>query len=423
MPTKHAEAGLPAVSRTRAGRVRGTSERPRARSAFGRAVRPAVLRAVAGAPTSPTTVPPAAAPEPVAPVLEAAGLRYTVIGGPGIRRIGRAGRFRYVDARGKPIDDEATLDRIRKLVLPPAWSEVWICASPYGHLQAMGRDARGRKQYRYHEEWRARRDQTKFHRLAAFGRALPAIRRAVRRDLALPGMPREKVLAAMVSLLDRTFVRVGADRYRKENGSYGLTTLRNRHVEVRGDRIRIRFRGKGGKEHDIALEDARLARVLRRCLDLPGYELFQYMDGEEPRTIDATDVNEYIQSIAGDDYTAKDFRTWGGTLIATMELGRMPPPSSKTEATRNVNAALRTAASVLGNTLAVCRKSYVHPGVVDSYREGRMGVTQGAAPTGLRAVERRALALLTALARAEKSCSDRRAGRRAREAGRPSAAP
>ena len=346
-------------------------------------------------------VEPVAEPPPlVAEALESAGLRYSLDGEPGIRRRGSPQRFSYLDADGKRVRDVATLNRIRRLAIPPAWTDVWICRDDRGHLQATGRDARGRKQYRYHEDWRALRDENKFHRLSAFARCLPLIRKAVDRDLSKPGLPREKVLAAMVSLLDRTFVRVGDERYRRANGSFGLTTLRNRHVKLAGDRIRLRFRGKGGKEHDLTLEDRRLARVLRRCLDLPGYELFQYDDGGVPRQICATDVNDYLKSIAGADYTAKDFRTWGATMIAVNALDRSELPDSATAATRVVNDALRIAAGVLGNTLAVCRKSYVHPGVVRAFLEGSLAPRPVRAPVGLRAHERRTLAVLVTLERA-----------------------
>lgn len=351
----------------------------------------------AGAAAAPVEVP----PPPVVAVLQSAGLRYSSAGEPGLRRLGKAPRFRYVDARGKPVRDVATLNRIRRLAIPPAWQDVWICADESGHLQVTGRDVRGRKQYRYHDDWRKGRDQNKFERLAAFARSLPVIRTAVDRDLALPGLPREKVLAAMVSLLDRTYVRVGDERYRRENGTYGLTTLRNRHVKVAGDRIRIRFKGKAGKEHDLTLEDRRLATVLRRCLDLPGYELFQYVDDGEPRQVCATDVNEYLKAISGADYTAKDFRTWGATMIAVNALDAAERPASQTAATRTVNDALRQAAGVLGNTLAVCRKSYVHPGVVKAFLDdGYPPRRGGGVARGLRNSERRTLQVLLALERA-----------------------
>jgi DNA topoisomerase-1 len=354
----------------------------------------------------------------VAELLASAGLRYSLDGEPGLQRRGTAPSFRYVTADGRTVRDTATLERIRRLAIPPAWTHVWICRDARGHLQATGRDVRGRKQYRYHAEWRAERDQDKFQRLSAFARSLPAIRAAAKRDLARAGLPREKVLAAMVRLLDRTFVRVGDERYRRENGSYGLTTLRNRHVQVAGDRIRLRFRGKAGKEHDLALTDKRLARVLRRCLDLPGYVLFQYVEEGAPRQVCATDVNDYLRTVTGADYTAKDFRTWGATMIAVCALDGAEVPGSATAAARVVNDALRAAASVLGNTLAVCRKSYVHPGVVRSWLDGRLapGRAHVAAPR-LRARERRTLGVLVALERDARRAAPAR--RRKPRAGAP----
>jgi DNA topoisomerase-1 len=338
-------------------------------------------------------------PPQVAGVLESAGLRYGSDAKPGIRREGKAPRFRFVAPDGRAIDDEAVLARIRKLVLPPAWTEVWIATDPRSHLQATGRDARGRKQYRYHAKWRDERDSNKFGRLAAFAHALPSIRRAVDRDLALPGLPRDKVLAAMVALLDRTFVRVGDERYRRENGSYGLTTLRNRHVEVRGETIRLRFRGKSGKEHDIALADARLARVVRRCRDLPGYELFQYVDDTGVHAVDASDVNAYLKAAAGDEYSAKDFRTWGATVVAATALAGAQAPKSARESARVVNAAIREAAELLGNTLAVCRRSYIHPDVLDCERVAASATARSRRVRGLSGDEVRVLALLTRAAR------------------------
>jgi DNA topoisomerase-1 len=351
------------------------------------------------------TAPPAAPGDlapPVAAALKSAGLRYSLDGEAGIRRRGSPPRFDYVNASGRRVRDSATLNRIRRLAIPPAWTDVWICADDNGHLQATGRDARGRKQYRYHEDWRATRDQNKFERLIDFARCLPAIRASIARDLALPGLPREKVLAAMVSLLDRTLVRVGDERYRRENGSYGLSTLRNHHVKIAGDRIRIRFRGKAGKEHDLTLEDKRLASVLKRCLDLPGYELFQYVDDGEVRQVFAIDVNDYLKQVAGAEYTAKDFRTWGATMIAVNALDGAELPPSQAAATRTVNEALRSAAAVLGNTLAVCRKSYVHPGVVTAFLAGALKPSRAKLPrVGLRAHERRTLAVLVALEKAK----------------------
>ena len=341
-------------------------------------------------------------PEPppaVVEVLESTGLRYTSDANPGMRRVGSAPDFHYIGADGERVDDERTLARIAKLVLPPAWTDVWITTDPRGHLQATGRDARGRKQYRYHARWREERDSNKFDRLAAFGRALPRIRTAVERDLALPGLPRDKVLATMIALLDRTFVRVGGERYRKANGSYGLTTLRSRHVEVSGERIRIRFRGKSGKEHDVALSDRRIANVVRRCRDLPGYELFRYVEDGAARSVDAADVNAYLKAAAGDDYSAKDFRTWGATVVAAHALALAGAPRSQRETARFVNQAIRQAADSLGNTLAVCRRSYVHPGVLDCALVEAVGRRKARRIAGLSSGELRVIALLDAAAR------------------------
>ena len=257
------------------------------------------------------------------------------------------------------------------MVIPPAWNDVWICPRADGHLQAVGRDARGRKQYRYHPRWRDVRDRTKYDRMIAFGRALPKIRRRLKRDLSLPGLPREKVLAAVASLLESTRFRIGNDEYRRQNDSYGLTTLRNRHVEVSGARLRFRFRGKSGKIGEVALSDSRLARIVRRCQDIPGQELFQYVDESgQPRAIDSGDVNEYLRAISGDDFTAKDFRTWSGTVLAYAALRRCGRAASKAEAQRKVVLAIAEVAKRLGNTPAVCRKSYIHPRVIDGYISG-----------------------------------------------------
>jgi DNA topoisomerase-1 len=356
--------------------------------------------------------------------LAAAALRYSRTADRGIRREGSSDAFRYVDAAGRVVRDAETLARIRTLAIPPAWTSVWICEDPQGHLQATGRDARGRLQYRYHAQWRARRDEHKFDRLAEFAAALPAIRESVARDLAQPGLSRRKLLAAMVRLLDRTYVRVGDERYRRDNGSFGLTTLRTRHVKVSGDRIRLRFRGKSGKEHDVSLADKRLARIVRRCLDLPGYELFRYIEDGETRPLCATDVNEYLQSIAGADYTSKDFRTWGATVIVTVLLTRFGPCESASERTKTINRALRVAARALGNTLAVCRKSYVHPGVADAYIANALPARRLRSRTpGLRAAERRTLVLLrkvSAPAKPPRSRPRPRAQSRLAETTRPS---
>ena len=358
----------------------------------------------------------ASEPREAAPAAE---LRYSKPGDAGLRREGAPGGFRYVGEDGRVVRRAGELARIRALAIPPAWTSVWICGDPHGHLQATGRDARGRLQYRYHAQWRAQRDQHKFHRMASFAARLPTIRAAVLRDLADPGLTRRKLLAAMVRLLDRTFMRIGDERYRRDNGSFGLTTLRTRHVRVSGDRIRLRFRGKSGKEHDVSLADRRLARILKRCLDLPGYELFQYVEDGETRRICATDVNGYLQEVGGADYTAKDFRTWGATVIATVLLTRYGPAASALERTKAVNRALRVAAHALGNTLAVCRKSYVHPGVVDAYAAGTMPPRRvRRRRKGLRVAECRTLALLEKLA-PRASRKPRASSRNARRATQP----
>lgn len=300
-----------------------------------------------------------------------AGLRYVNDAAPGIRRNGRR-NFSYTAPGGRRVG-AAALARIRALAIPPAWTDVWICPSADGHIQASGRDARGRKQYRYHACWRAARDGDKYHHLADFITALPRIRRAVASDLARAGLPREKVLAAVVRLLEATFIRVGNDEYARHNGSYGLTTLRDRHVRFNGGTLRMDFRGKSGREHHIELTDARLARILRRCRDLPGYELFQYLDESGKRhAVHSHDVNDYLRAAGGGDYTAKDFRTWGGTLLAACALHVCGPAPSAAAGRRSVAAAITTVAARLGNTPAVCRKSYVHPGVVDAFLDGRL---------------------------------------------------
>jgi DNA topoisomerase-1 len=311
---------------------------------------------------------------------ETARLRHSTDSKPGISRR-RAGRgFSYRDPDGRRITGRETLDRIRKLAIPPAWTDVWICPDPLGHLQATGRDAKGRKQYRYHTRFRERRETHKYERLVAFARALPAIRRQVDRDLARPGLPREKVLAAVVRLLELTLIRVGNDEYRRLNRSFGLTTLHDRHATVSGTSIRFRFRGKSGRAHEVGLRDRRLATVIQRCQDLPGQELFQY-EGEdgEPVNIASDDVNEYLQSIAP-EVTAKDFRTWAGTVLAYRALRALDEPETASEAKKNVVAAIRDTADQLGNTAAVCRRSYVHPVVVESYLDPRLrGALLGAA--------------------------------------------
>jgi DNA topoisomerase-1 len=311
-------------------------------------------------------------------------LRHSTDAKPGIQRRRRGRGFGYVDADGRRLTDRETLERIRSLAIPPAWEDVWICPDPLGHLQATGRDAKGRKVYRYHPRYRARREEAKYERLVAFAHALPRIRRQVDRDLGRPGLPREKVLAAVVRLLELTLIRVGNDEYARLNRSFGLTTFRDRHASVRGTSIRFRFRGKSGVTHEVGLRDRRLAAVVRRCQDLPGQELFQYVgDDGEPADVASDDVNDYLRSIPGaEGVTAKDFRTWAGTVLAYRALRALDAPDTTTEAKRNVVSAIRDTADRLGNTSAVCRASYVHPVVVEAYLDPRLrGALLGAAET------------------------------------------
>jgi DNA topoisomerase-1 len=304
---------------------------------------------------------------------KAAGLRYVSDSRPGIRRQRSGSGFRYRGVDGAPVTDMATLARIRSLVIPPAWTGVWICPIANGHLQATGRDARGRKQSRYHPHWREARDETKYERMTLFGAALPGIRKRIEHDLALAGLAREKILAAIVRLLETTFIRVGNTEYAKTNHSYGLTTLRNKHVTVKSSTVTFNFQGKSGVEHTIDLQDRRLARIVERCRDLPGYELFQYLDHDGNRhSIDAADVNDYLREISGQDFTAKDFRTWAGTVLACEMLRQFEPAESDTQAKKNIVAAIKSVAQRLGNTPSVCRKCYVHPAVLDSYLGGSM---------------------------------------------------
>ena len=313
--------------------------------------------------------------EPAA-AARAAGLRYVADHMPGIRRK-RAGRaFAYRDAKGEKVTDPATLDRIRKLAIPPAWQDVWICASRNGHLQATGIDARGRKQYRYHANWRAVRDETKYGRMMAFGRALPAIREQVARDLRREGLPREKMLAAVVRLLETTLIRVGNREYARENDSFGLTTLRNRHVKVEGGTISFEFRAKSGKMRRLDLKDRTLARIVKRARDLPGYELFQYVDKDgERRGINSDDVNQYLKEASGADFTAKDFRTWAGTVLAALALREFEAFDSEAAAKRNITQAIEQVSARLGNTVAICRKCYVHPALFDAYLDGTLAAS------------------------------------------------
>jgi DNA topoisomerase I len=301
-----------------------------------------------------------------------AGLQYVSDSTAGIRRTGRPGHFRYVLPHGSLIRDSATLGRIKRLAIPPAWTDVWICARDTGHLQAVGKDARGRKQYRYHPRWREVRDEAKFGRMLAFAKVLPSLRKRVNADLQRNGMPREKVLAAVVNLLEATLIRVGNDEYAQKNRSYGLTTLRNGHARVRGGRVVFDFIGKAGIRHRVDVEDPRLARVVRRCQELPGQELFGYVDETgKVRDVASEDVNSYLKQITGEDFTAKDFRTWAGTVLAALALREFEPFNSHREAKRNVTRAIEAVAKMLGNTPAVCRKCYVHPEILQSYLDGK----------------------------------------------------
>lgn len=304
---------------------------------------------------------------------KAAGLRYVTDDAPGLTRT-RSGRgFSYRRADGTLVHEPAELRRIRQLAIPPAWTAVWICANPSGHLQATGRDARGRKQYRYHERWREIRDGTKYGRMIDFAAALPKIRERTDADLRRQGLPREKVLATVVRLLEGTLIRVGNEEYAKENRSFGLTTMQNRHVEISGGTMVFRFRGKSGVQHEVDVRDRRLAPVVRRCQELPGQDLFQYLDDDgSARGIGSDDVNAYLREIAGDDFTAKDFRTWAGTVLAVRALDELEDFGSEAEAKRGVLTAVEIVAKRLGNTRAVCRKCYIHPAILDAYLDGSL---------------------------------------------------
>ena len=307
-----------------------------------------------------------------------AGLRYSSDDRPGIRRRRRGRGFQYLDAHGRTITDREERARIDALAVPPAWTDVWICPSPNGHLQATGRDARGRKQYRYHPRWRELRDEAKYDRMLAFAAALPRIRRRVDRDIARKALSKPRVVATIVRLLDETGIRVGNDEYARENGSFGLTTMRKRHAEVEGSSVAFRFRGKSGKTTDVDVTDPRVARVLRRCEGLPGQHLFQYVDEDgEPVDVDSDDVNAYLREMAGGDFTAKDFRTWTGTVLAAWALEELGEAGSQTQATRQVVRAVESVAKELGNTPAVCRSAYIHPQVIETHLEGNLAQLLG----------------------------------------------
>ena len=302
-----------------------------------------------------------------------AGLRYVNDQRPGIRRRGSPRRFTYVGVDGHVIRNAADLERIRALAIPPAWTDVWICPDPRGHLQAIGRDAKHRKQYRYHAKWRAYRDETKFDRMVAFAAALPLIRQRTSADLARRGLPRKKVIATIVQLLEKSLIRVGNEEYVRQNQSFGLTTLRGRHVKVVRGRVRFQFRGKSGIRHSVDVADRRLARVVKQCRDLPGQELFQYVDrAGVVQRVDSGDINRYLQKITKEDFTAKDFRTWSGTVLTVAALREFRDAGTKKQTEKNVLLAIEAVARLLGNTRAVCRKSYIHPGVIDCYVGGTM---------------------------------------------------
>jgi DNA topoisomerase-1 len=314
--------------------------------------------------------------DPARATAREAGLRYATDAVPGLTRRRRGRGFSYHDQQGRVIRDPEVLKRIRSIVIPPAWTDVWICPWPNGHIQATGRDARGRKQHRYHPDFRTARDEAKFGRLVEFASALPRIRKRVDRDLARPGVPREKVLAAVVRLLELTLIRVGNDEYTRLNQSFGLTTLRGRHVQVEGTAIRFRFKGKGGTPHEVGLRDRRLAALIRRCQELPGQELFQYTEDGTVRDVTSDDVNDYLRTVSKGDFTAKDFRTWAGTVLAYQSLCDLPEPQDERTKRRNVVEAVRRTAAALRNTPAVSRQAYIHPAVLEAYVGGAIDAAE-----------------------------------------------
>lgn len=318
----------------------------------------------------------------------AVGLRYVDDHLPGITRKAGQNGFRYIDVKGTAIKDQPELTRIKSLTIPPAWTDVWICRWANGHIQATGRDAKGRKQYRYHVQWRSVRDDVKYGRMLRFGQALPAIRSKIDAALSLPGLPREKVLAAIVYLLQTTMMRIGNKEYARTNDSFGMTTLRKKHVRVDGTQIQFEFRGKSGIQHSIELHDRRLARIIKRTRELPGQELFQYEDADGQRhTIGSADVNDYLRELSGEDYTAKDFRTWAGTTLATIALRDIEMATSEAEGKKNIVRAIELVSKKLGNTPAVCRKCYVHPGVLGAYLDGSLHTIAKAASSQAKQLE------------------------------------
>ncbi|MEZ0604014.1 DNA topoisomerase IB [Paraburkholderia sp. IW21] len=345
-----------------------------------------------------------------APVAMPPGLRHADDAKPGYTRKREKDGFAYFDVAGARIDDEEEIKRINTLAIPPAYEDVWICPDARGHIQATGRDARGRKQYRYHPRWRETRDADKYERMAEFGRALPKIRARVARDLKLPGMPCDKVIAAIVQLLDTTLIRIGSVEYARENQSYGLTTLRKKHVKIEAGQLRFKFRGKSGIEHDVTVDNPRIKRIVRRCAELPGHDLFQYLDEDGTRrTVGSADINDYLRRASDADFTAKDYRTWAGSVYALAALRRLMCTSA-TEARRHVVATVKDVAALLRNTPAVCRRCYIHPVVISAFEADELqGLTSGHARRGLRVDE---VAFAALLAHAEK-----RAAKLARQAG------
>lgn len=309
----------------------------------------------------------------VAASAQQAGLRYFPDSKPGITRRAKGKKVEYVDAKGEVLQDEKTIDRIQKLVIPPAWINVWICPSPNGHIQATGRDEKGRKQYIYHAQWQQVRSLNKFGRMIAFGNALPGIRKQVERDLRLQKLEKRKILAIVVELLDHSFIRIGNRSYAKTNKSYGLTTLRDRHVKIEGDQLRLQFVGKKGVKHEISIKDRKLARLVKQCQDIPGYDLFQYYDEEGNRQpIESGDVNDYLRSLSAEEFTAKDFRTWGGTVLMVECLEQLLDENPEIEKEKSVKEAAKRVAQELGNTPTVCSKYYIHPEVVNLFKQDKL---------------------------------------------------
>jgi len=358
---------------------------------------------------------------------ETAGLSYVSDDAPGIRRRKSGRGFTYVAPNGRKVDDDGTLARIRKLAIPPAYSDVWICPKANGHIQATGRDAKGRKQYRYHEAFRDIRESTKYEHMLAFAHALPAIRKTIDEHMSLRGLPRPKVLATVVHLLENTLIRIGNADYAKQNKSYGLTTLRDPHVRVEGAELRFEFKGKSGKAWKLRVKDRRVARIVKACQDLPGQDLFQYLDDEGNRqTITSSDVNAYLRDITGEDFTAKDFRTWAGTVLAALALSEFEQFDDEAKAKKNIRAAIESVSSRLGNTPTICRKCYVHPEILSCYLDGDLLLdvkeeVEAELRDLLEGLKPEEAAVLTLLkARLDREIEARKAPPRARSAGRNS---